>query len=194
MKILGITGGIGSGKSVISKLLEINGVPVYNTDREAKKITASSLVVQEKLSSKFGSGLYREGLLDKAQLASLIFNHPEHLAFVNSVIHPEVRKDFLEWKEKQSGTSWVGIESAILFESGFDRLVDGSVTVSAPLETRIRRIDKRDGLDRESILTRIRNQMSEEERSRLASYTIVNDEVEALLPQVEYLLKKIKFQ
>ncbi|MDR0865565.1 MAG: dephospho-CoA kinase [Candidatus Symbiothrix sp.] len=194
MKVLGITGGIGSGKSVVSKLLEIQGIPVYNTDKEAKKITAFSLVVQEKLSGKFGAALYKEGVLDKAMLASLIFNHPEYLAFTNSVIHPEVQKDFEEWKERQLGKSWVGIESAILFESGFDRLSDECITVSAPLEIRIQRVQKRDGLNRDAVLSRLNNQLSDKERSRLANCTIVNDEKKALLPQVENLLKMIKFQ
>jgi len=192
MKVLGITGGIGSGKSVVSNLLKIIGVPVYNSDVEAKKITASSLLVQKKISEKFGSQLYSEGELNKALFASLIFNNPNHLAFANSVIHPEVYADFLEWKKKHSSCIIVGIESAILFESGFNKYVDTSVSVSSELELRIQRVQKRDALDRISILNRMNNQMSEITRNLQSDYTIINDDIQAVLPQVEKLLKQIE--
>jgi dephospho-CoA kinase len=194
MKVWGITGGMGSGKTMVSKLLETMGVPVYNTDVEAKKITESSPVIQKKLSDKFGSALYSGGKLNRTMLASLIFNHSEHLAFVNSTVHPEVYKDFLEWKKQHSEKEFTGIESAILFESGFARWVDVRINVSAPLETRIQRIQKRDRLSREAVLTRINNQLSDEEKNRLADYTIINDDVQALLPQIENLFKLLKFQ
>ncbi len=191
MKVLGITGGIGSGKSLISKMLESFGIPVYNSDIEAKKITVSSLLIQEKLSEKFGSQLYPNGELDKILLASLIFNDSNHLAFVNSIIHPEVYSDFLKWKQRYASYLWVGIESAILFESGFDKYVDLSVAVSAPLELRIQRIQKRDNLDRTSILSRIKNQMADEEKMKQTDYVITNDGIQAVLPQMESLLEEI---
>jgi dephospho-CoA kinase len=194
MKVLGITGGIGSGKSVVAKLLEVMEIPVYNTDIAAKKLSDFSPTIREKLSGRFGAALYREGILDRKMLASLIFNHPEQLAFVNSVIHPAVEQDFLEWKESRQDRKMVGIESAILFESGLNQAVDFSINVSAPLETRIRRIEKRDHLSRESILNRIHNQLPEEERNRLANYTIINDDRQALIPQIENMLKIVKFQ
>jgi dephospho-CoA kinase len=194
MKVIGITGGIGSGKSVVSQLLEVWEIPVYNSDREAKRITGSSGVIREKLSAKFGPGLYRSGALNKEMLASLIFNNPDYLAFVNSVIHPEVFRDFFEWKEKQPGKAFVGIESAILFESHFDKSVDISIAISAPLETKIRRVQQREKINRESVLNRISNQMSEEERNHLANYVIVNDDVEGLIPQIENLFEALKSQ
>jgi dephospho-CoA kinase len=192
MNVLGITGGIGSGKSIVAKGLEVMGIPVYNTDIAAKKISDTSPEVREKLSARFGTALYQDGILDRKRLASFIFSNPEHLAFVNSVIHPAVEKDFLEWKEEQQEKAWVGIESAILFESRLNQLIDFSMNVSAPLETRIQRIQKRDNLDRESILHRIQNQLPEEERNRLANYTIINDDRQALLPQIENWLKIVK--
>jgi dephospho-CoA kinase len=189
MKILGITGGMGSGKSVVSQLLEMMDVPVYDCDREAKRIMDSSPLVREKLSVKFGEKLYEQETLNKPLLASLIFDNSSHLTYVNSVVHPEVYNDFLVWKEKQAGKSWVGIESAILFESGLSKWVDFCVNVSAPLETRIQRVQKRNGLNRESVLNRIHNQITEEERNRLANCIIVNDDVQSVLFQVEKLIR-----
>ena len=195
MRIVGITGGIGSGKSVVYKLLGINGIPVYNTDIAASRIHDISQTVREKLSARFGLELYQPyGILNRAMLASLIFNHPENLDFVNSILHPAVEDDFLEWKAEQEGKNWVGIESALLFQSRLKRLIDISINVSAPLEIRIWRVQKRDNWDRETVLSRVQHQMTEEERDALADYTFVNDDRHALLPQVENWIKILKFQ
>ena len=195
MKIIGITGGIGSGKSIVSRLLEINGIPVYNTDIAAKRIHNVSQTVREKLAGRFGQELYEPyGVLNRTMLGSLIFNQPENLAFVNSVVHPAVRADFFEWKTEREGRKWVGIESALLFESGLNRLVDISIHVTAPLEIRIRRVQKRENWDREAVLSRAQHQMTDEERNALADYTFVNDDQQALLPQVENWIKMVKYQ
>ena len=192
MKIAGITGGIGSGKSIVAKLLEINGIPVYNTDIAAKKIHEISQTVREKLADRFGEELYQPYGLNRTMLAALIFNHPENLAFVHSVIHPAVEADFLEWKTEQKGKKLTGIESALLFQSGLSQLIDISINVSAPLEIRIQRVQKRENWDREAILSRIQHQMTDEEREALADYTFVNDDRQALLPQVENWIKIVK--
>ena len=195
MKIAGITGGIGSGKSIVSKILEINGIRVFNTDIAARIIYDISQTVREKLTARFGPELYQPyGVLNRSMLASLIFDHPENLAFVNSVVHPAVEADFLEWKTEQEGEKWIGIESALLFESGFNRLIDISIHVSAPLEIRIRRVQKRDNWDRETVLSRVRHQMTDEERNALADYTFMNDDQQALLPQVENWIKMMEVQ
>ena len=195
MRIAGITGGIGSGKSVVSKLLKINGIPIYNTDIAASRIHDISQTVREKLSDRFGPELYQPyGILNRTMLASLIFNHPENLDFVNSIVHPAVEADFLEWKTEQEGEDLIGIESALLFQSRLNRLIDTSIHVSAPLETRIRRVQKRDNWDREAVLSRVRHQMTDEERDVLADYTFVNDDRQALLPQVENWIKMMKIQ
>jgi dephospho-CoA kinase len=191
VKVIGITGGIGSGKSVVSKLLEINGIPVYNSDVQAKILNDTSPIIREKLSAQFGKDLYSEGRLNRQRLSEIIFNNPENLAFVNAVIHPEVRNHFLLWKEK-TNKSMVGIESAILFESGFDDLADVSVNVSAPEEIRIQRVQKRDNLSRPAILQRISNQFSDTERNRLATFTIVNDDRQAIIPQIEKRILLLK--
>jgi dephospho-CoA kinase len=194
MKVIGITGGIGSGKSIVSQLLEINGIPVYNTDIASKKLSNTSPAIREKLTGKFGAELYEYGILNRKMLASLIFNDSEARDFVNSVIHPAVQNDFLEWKEEHRDKPFAGIESAILFQSKLKDLIDITINVSAPLELQIQRVQKRDNLNKEDILNRIHTQMSDEERSRLANYTVVNDDRQALLPQVENLPDTLKFQ
>jgi len=191
MKTIGLTGGIGSGKSVVSKILETMDIPVYDSDKEAKKITSNSSIIQDCLSKKFGTELYCEGKLNKSLLASLIFSNKENLKFVNAAIHPEVKKDFLRWKELHKNIPFVVMESAILFESSFDKMADITINVSAPFEKKIERVQKRDLSNRESILNRMNNQMSEEERKNKSDYTIINDDNQALLPQVEYLLKQL---
>ena len=194
MKIVGTTGGIGSGKSVVAKILEINGIPVYNTDIAAKKVQDISQTVREKLIEHFGEELYESYGLNRTLLASLIFNHPENLAFVHSVVHPAVEADFLEWKAEQEGKTLTGIESALLFQSRLNQLIDMSINVSAPLEMRIRRVQKRDNWDRETVLSRVQHQMTDEERNALANYIFVNDDKHALLPQVEKWIKIVKYQ
>ena len=120
---IGITGGIGSGKSVVAALLELSGIPVYIADTESKLLTATSPVIREKLVALFGEELYTADSLNKRQLASHIFGNPERLGQVNAIIHPEVNRHFLAWVERLN-TPVCAIESAILFESGFNRIVD----------------------------------------------------------------------
>jgi len=193
MKVIGLTGGIGSGKSTVSRLFETMGIPVYTADTESKKLVNISPQIREQLVAAFGPQLYKNGEIDKAMLASLIFGNEENLRYANSVIHPAVFDDFRQWAEQQT-QSFVVIESAILFDSGFYKSVDVTVNVSAPLEMRIRRVEERDKVSRESIEARISSQMSEEERNRLSDYTIFNDERHALLPQVENLLNVLTMQ
>lgn len=188
MKIVGLTGGIGSGKSTVSRLLEIMEIPVYAADVESKKLVDTSPHIREQLSAKFGLQLYRDNKLDRGMLSSLIFGNKENLQFANSVIHPIVFDDFLHWVEQQNNVSFVVIESAILFDSGFNKTVDIAVNVSAPPEIRIQRVKQRDHVSRKSVHDRINSQISEEDRNRLSDYIIFNDNVQALLPQVENLV------
>jgi dephospho-CoA kinase len=190
MRVIGITGGIGSGKSILSKLFEIMEIPVYNSDMKAKKITESSPVIKEKLIDKFGPTLYENGKLNRKLLASHIFSKEANLAFVNSVIHPEVFKDFIFWKEKYTHKVFVGIESAILFESGLNKITDINLTVSSPVELRMERVMQRDYLNETDVLNRIKNQLSDKEREALSDYTIYNNRIQALIPQVENFFSK----
>ncbi|MDR0732927.1 MAG: dephospho-CoA kinase [Dysgonamonadaceae bacterium] len=189
MKIVGLTGGIGSGKSTVSRLLEIMEIPVYAADAVSKKLVDASPHIREQLSAKFGLQLYQDGKLNKALFASLIFGNDENLQFANSVIHPVVFEDFRRWEAQQNNVPLAVIESAILFDSGFNRSVDITVNVSAPPEVRIRRVEQRDRVSRKSVLSRIDSQISEDERNRLSDYTIFNDNTRALLPQVENLIR-----
>ena len=191
MKVIGLTGGIGSGKSTLSRLLIIMGIPVYIADTESKRLTESSTVVREKLTEWFGMDLYTEGKLNKALLASLIFQNEDHRNYVNSVIHPVVRKDFERWKTQQAPSPVVVIETALLFETGYINSVDMSVTVAAPEELRIRRVELREGWSHASIVSRIQSQFPEEEKIRRSDYVIHNDDKQALVPQVERLIDTI---
>lgn len=184
---IGITGGIGSGKSVVASLLELSGIPVYIADTESKRLTASSPVIRKKLTALFGESLYTAQGLDKKQLASHIFGNPELLKQVNAIIHPEVNRHFQAWADKQN-TPICGIESAILFESGFNRVVDVTLMVYAPLEVRIRRVQERDALPRKEIVHRIDSQLPDEEKKEKSDYVIFNDGKQALLPQVAAFL------
>ena len=187
MKRIGITGGIGSGKSVVAQLLQTFGIPVYIADEESTRLTDSSPVIREGLSSLFGSAIYTPHGLDKKRLAAAIFGDRTRLERVNRLIHPVVQADFEAWCGRQS-VPLCALESAILFESGFEHLVDVRLMVYAPLDVRLHRAAERDHAPREAILRRIQSQMPDEEKRRLSDYTILNDGRSALIPQVERFL------
>lgn len=192
MTKIGLTGGIGSGKSVVAALLEVMGVPVYIADEESKRLTNTSPAIRQGLTALFGEDIYREGELDKKRLAALIFTDKEKLNQANAVIHPEVSRHFLDWVSRQTAPC-CAIESAILFESGFDRQVDCTVMVSAPIDVRIARTIARDGASVASVTRRINSQMPDEEKQSRADSVICNDGRHALIPQVEALLSGILF-
>jgi dephospho-CoA kinase len=192
MKTIGLTGGIGSGKSVVARLLETMGFPVYDSDREAKRITTDSDTVREQLTKQFGQEIYKKNELNRNLLASLIFDNEKNRNFVSSIIHPEVRKDFIRWREQRQDSDFAIIESAILFESGFDKEVDICVLVMAPMDIRIERVQKRDKTNRESVLKRIQNQTPDEEKREKSDYIIINDNQKAILPQIEDMLYCLK--
>ena len=191
MTVVGLTGGIGSGKSTVSRLLEVMKIPVYIADSESKRLTETSQVIREKLTEKFGKDLYINGKLNKTLLASLIFGNEKNRIFVNSIIHPVVRNDFEQWKKQNSQYPVAVIETAILFETGYFKFVDISVTVAAPEDLRIRRVENREGWTRAGILSRMQSQFTEEEKVRRSDYVIYNDDKQALIPQVEKFLKVI---
>lgn len=188
---IGITGGIGSGKSVVASLLNLHGVPVYVADTESKILTDNSPLIREKLTALLGNDLYTEKGLDRKLLASHIFNNPDYLRQVNAIIHPEVDRHFAEWTQKQTAAI-CAIESAILFESGFDKVVDKSLMVYAPLELRIKRAMTRDSASREDIVRRIGNQLPDETKRDRSDFVIFNDGKQALLPQTEKLLLSLQ--
>lgn len=190
---VGITGGIGSGKSTVCALLADYGVAVYDSDAEAKRLMESSAELRTALQEAFGAECYTESGLNRAYLASKVFGDEEQLQRLNSIVHPAVRADFAAWAERQQ-TPYVVLESAILFESGFDGEVNSTLAVVAPLEERIRRTMERDNSDRESVLRRIGHQLSDDELHRLSNRTIVNIRREYLESDVEQLHKMYLYE
>lgn len=188
---VGITGGIGSGKTVVSFLFELFRVPVYIADTESKRLTVSSPVIRYRLTDLLGEEVYTHNRLNKKYLASRIFGDAQVLKEVNAIIHPEVNRDFQEWSERREEPV-VATESAILFESGFDALVDIRLMVYAPFETRIRRAMLRENISREEVERRIRNQMPDELKKEKSDYVIYNDGIQALIPQVDDFLKALR--
>jgi dephospho-CoA kinase len=187
---IGITGGIGSGKSVVATLLQLFGIPVYTADDESKRLTNESPIIRKGLISLFGNEIYMGEALNKPLLASKIFQNAEMLQRVNGIIHPEVKRDFFEWAERQH-TKACAIESAILFESGFDKTVDTTLMVYAPEEIRIQRALQRDNSTREAIVNRIHSQLPDEVKRDRCDYVIYNDDRQPLIPQVAEFVQYI---
>ncbi|WP_418696452.1 dephospho-CoA kinase [Bacteroides sp.] len=181
---IGITGGIGSGKSVVSRLLEVMGIPVYVSDVETKRIMAVDTFIRSELVALLGEEVYAGGVLNKPFLASYLFGNPRHAGQVNGIVHPRVKDDFRQWAQCRAACSMVGIESAILVEGGFTGEVDAIIMVYAPEEVRIERAVRRDASSRELIEKRIHSQMSDEEKRGYADFVIVNDGETPLIPQV----------
>lgn len=193
MLTLGITGGIGSGKSIISQLLRLMGVPVYISDEESKKLLATSPVLKEKLTQSFGEEIYKGGVLNKALFASYIFNDKEKLKLANSIIHPEVRNYFFKWLEQYKDCPVVANEAAILYESGLNLLLDKVVMIYAPVDVRVERVVRREGISRDKVMERINNQLSDEEKLHKADFVIYNDGSQSLILQTLNLLEKLTF-
>ena len=185
---IGITGGIGSGKSLVSRLLEIMGIPVYISDVEAKRITLANETVRRELCMLVGQEIYQKGELNRSLLATYMFGHPKRIKEVNEIIHPRVKEDFQQWSACFGADKIVGMESAILVEAGFGDEVDFLVMVYAPLETRIERAIKRDCSSKELIMKRIESQMSDESKREQADFVILNDGETPLIPQVLELI------
>lgn len=175
MKTIGLTGGIGSGKSTIARILECLGYPVYVSDREASRLMNNHPGIRKEITEAFGHSLYdAEGQLSKPAMARLIFNDPGALKTVNRIVHPRVIEDFSNWCRQQH-SELVFFESAILFEAGLNHYFDAVVCVTAPEELRLQRVMTRDRVPAEKVLERMRNQADEKEKCRQADYVIHND-------------------
>ena len=190
MQKIGITGGIGSGKSYVSDIIKSMGFPVYHSDESAKLLMESNPVIKEGLLLIFGDSIYEKGELNKKKLAELIFESPELREKVNTLVHPIVRADFAQWARNQS-QEIVFNEAAILFETGANTNFDATILVIAPEAIRIDRVMKRENCSRALVLKRIHTQWSDEQKSSLSNYQIINDSVSPLLIQVEKMLEKI---
>lgn len=180
---LGITGGIGSGKTSVCRVFNVLGIPFFSADPEAKLIMDSDTTIMKRINSIAGKDLYEKGALDRMELAKLIFNDNSLLEKVNSLVHPVVFEHFRLWEAKQS-SPYVIIEAAIMFESGADKLVDRIATIVAPIEERVDRVKHRNNLSREQVLERMRNQMDDESRIKLSDYVIYNSENDMIIPAI----------
>lgn len=187
---VGLTGGIGSGKSKVAEFLRDREVAIYDSDSRAKELMMSNEALREALIAEFGKECYTADGINRAWLAQRVFNNEAELARLNAIVHPAVMRDFAEWAEAQEG-NYVVLESAILLEAGLEGHVDVVVAVMAPKELRLERAMLRDGASREQIEERMRNQMSDEERTDRAKYAIVNIDLEELEEDVEQLHRRL---
>lgn len=188
---IGLTGGIGSGKTTISSIFKLFNIPVYIADYRSKILTEESPRIKKQLSELLGDNIYIENKLDKKLLASIIFNDTAMLQQVNSIIHPVVRTDFEIWASQQDSHKLVILETAILLESKFNNFINIVINVCSPIEDRIARCMKRDNASENEIRKRIASQMSDEDRNRQADFVIVNDNYHSLIEQVVAILNKI---
>ena len=187
MKRIGITGGIGAGKSLVAEIIKAMGYPVYNSDERAKELTESNPKIKEGLIHLFGEEIYQNDTLNKFALAQAIFSDESLREKVNALIHPIVREDFNLWALAQNN-SLVFNESAILFETGSFKNFDAIILVYAPKELRIKRIMKRDNCSENEVLKRMNSQFTDEEKYQLTEFRVLNDEQTPLLVQVEKII------
>jgi len=181
---VGLTGNIGSGKSLVSEIFSIYGVPVYHADQESKKFL-SDPIVKKKILTLFGEKVLSvSGEIDRGELATIVFSDKKALATLDSILHPMVIDDFTHWCEAFREYPYIIQEAAIIFESGVANLFDRIIHVSCPKEIAIERVMKRDGIDSNSVLQRMRFQMEDAEKASLADFVISNDGSEMIIPQV----------
>ena len=188
VKVIGLTGGIGSGKTTIANFFKEKGVPVYIADDEAKKVMQSIEIIDQ-IKSVFGETLFENNVLNRAKLAETVFNNADKLAQLNAIVHPAVKKDFENWLQQHKNDQYVVYEAAILFESGRYKECDYIVTVTAPIEVRIERVIKRDNTTREQVLSRMKMQWNDEKRISLSNFVINNSNLKIANEEVVKILK-----
>jgi dephospho-CoA kinase len=189
MFTVGLTGGIGSGKTTVCRVFSVLGIPVFNSDEQAKLLLQDDPVVKAAVVQLFGRSVYPAGKLDRKALAQLVFNDPKALAGLNAIVHPAVRRAFQEWAESQQAP-YVINEAAILVETGAYPSFDRLVTVEAPEDVRLARVMARDGSPEEQVRQRMSNQATEAQRREVAHAVIENDGYSMVLPQVLALHEK----
>jgi dephospho-CoA kinase len=187
---IGITGGIGSGKTTVCRIFEILNIAIYYSDQRAKELMVSNPELKAKLQFAFGHAIFdMNGNLNSSLLAAIVFPDKQKLETLNGIVHPFVLDDFSDWCEKNSNGKYVILESAIIHESGIDHLLDHVVIVDAPKEIRIQRIMERDKANREEVFQRMRSQFKTEEKKALRKLIILNDGKQSLIDQVMSLHK-----
>lgn len=180
---VGITGGIGSGKSTVAKVFEVLGIPVFYTDEAAKKMMNENVDLQQSIIANFGSDAYKNGQLNRSFIAAIVFNNSERLAMLNSLVHPATLAASDKWMEQQISPYCIK-EAALIFETGAQQKLDKVIGVYAPLSVRINRVMTRDGIAAEAVKARMDKQLNEEIKMKLCDYVLKNNEQELLLPQV----------
>ncbi|WP_369012880.1 dephospho-CoA kinase [Flavobacterium anhuiense] len=187
-KVIGLTGGIGSGKTTVANYFEEMGVPVYIADDGAKRVIQSKNILDE-VKSAFGGNIFDGDILNRAKLAQIVFNDKEQLTKLNAIVHPAVKLDFEAWLEKYKNYDYVIYEAAILFESGRYKECDVIITVTAPEEVRIERVIKRDKTTREQVLSRMKMQWDDEKRISKSNFVINNNNLKNAKEEVVKILK-----
>ena len=185
MLTVGITGGIGSGKTTVCRVFKVLGIPVFQADIVARRLQDEDAEIRNKLIGYFGPDIYTDNnVLNRKKLAGIIFNSPADLERVNHLIHPAVHKEFQKWKEKMTCYPYLLYEAAILFETGSASKFDYTILVVTDEKERLQRVMKRDNLSTEAILQRMRNQMQDSEKMQLASHIIKNNDNQLIIPQI----------
>lgn len=190
-KVIGLTGGIGSGKTTIANYFKSQGVPLYIADDEAKSILLTPAAAKE-IEKTFGSEVMTDGIPDRGKLAAVVFNDADKLRLLNNIIHPKVREHFRNWLETNSAAPFIIREAAILFESGSYKDCDKIILVTAPVEVRIKRVMERDKTTRDKVLERINAQWSDEKKAELSDFIITNLSIQEAKEQADEILKILK--
>lgn len=191
MKKVGLTGGIGSGKTTISKIFGILGIPVFNSDDEAKFILAYNQNVHQLLREHFGNDAFSDNFPDRQKISKIVFEDPEKLSILNSIIHPKVGERFLDWIKQQQNAPYIIKEAAIIFETNIDQQLDLVINIESPLDLRMQRVLSSRGMQEKEFLLRTKNQMTDEERSKRSNFVIYNDEKHLLIKQILEIHQKI---
>ena len=182
---VGITGNIGSGKTTVSKIFEVLGVPIFYADAAAKEVMVKDEILIDAIKNAFGKQSYfDDGTLNRKHIAGIVFNDEKQLAILNSIVHPAVFRAFDNWLKQFSNAPYILKEAALLFESDSYKMCDKTIVVTAPLEMRVKRVIERDGLTEAEITSRDSKQFKQEEKVKLADHIIKNDNTELVIPQV----------
>jgi len=186
---IGLTGGIGSGKSTVARIFSVLGIPVYDSDSASKRLMAEDKELKKKIIENFGEDSYSNGSLNRKYLSEQVFRDPKKTDLLNSIVHPATIKDAEEWMKKQNAP-YIIKEAALIFESGSNKFLDKVIGISSPVALRMKRTMKRSNINAQQVKDRMALQMDEEEKLRLCDYVIINDEQQMLIPQVLELHQK----
>ena len=191
MMKIGITGGIGSGKTTVCRIFETLGIPVFYADEESKNILFTDSSVLKQVREVFGDEVFSDGIPDRRKLATIVFSNPEKLRQLNSILHSAVFQQFDKWILEKKDSSYILLEAALIYETGREKFLDQVIVVSAPEEIRIKRIRMRDKISEADVKARIRQQDSQESKEQKADFIIENDENQLLIPQVMEIHEKL---